>query len=527
MATRTQVMEQRSTFIGPSDGQDSIGAATGAKLGKIRGFECWEAVGIVGEQLKELVGKIKDYLQQYSDPVPAEVIFAGYMIGLQKRFLRPTVLFCSAFKKSRTTVREIIKQSKLVHAYPGFKTSDYTHPPDFPGLRPLASACLFTHFDKLSLTPLELDRFPGASLMALHLSSGIHSHATAGGLLVIERKSFYLTAAHVFTDVPGFQAWDETTDNYNDVSIDDSDVEWEDLSLFTASNTEGSRTTESMPSSPQRDISKGKNRALAPEGSSITDTCSFCSTDASDQRIGVLLSTTGSQPGLDYALVPQISPSDKDDLINTICLDPRTPEERRLRIKAPSNASLEESDVFIASSGVILKGSIKTNTSFITGEGSNKVQELWKVHVSTFSLRNGDCGAWVFDQMTGELYGHVVAAGVSNDVINQMAYVIPASQIFDDISQRFGPVQLFEPSLEIKVEAIKTEVKIEDGDDGNTIHEALQRSHVEPFKLLPAAGPRLRVAIAGTNTLARMIAHYLVTETSHQVIMLSRRVSHH
>jgi hypothetical protein len=35
----------------------------------------------------------------------------------------------------------------------------------------------------------------------------------------------------------------------------------------------------------------------------------------------------------------------------------------------------------------------------------------------------------------------------------------------------------------------------------------------------------MRVAVAGTNSLALLIAHFLVKETSHQVLVLSRFVS--
>jgi len=35
----------------------------------------------------------------------------------------------------------------------------------------------------------------------------------------------------------------------------------------------------------------------------------------------------------------------------------------------------------------------------------------------------------------------------------------------------------------------------------------------------------MRVAVAGTNSLALLIAHFIVKETSHQVLVLSRYVS--
>jgi hypothetical protein len=37
----------------------------------------------------------------------------------------------------------------------------------------------------------------------------------------------------------------------------------------------------------------------------------------------------------------------------------------------------------------------------------------------------------------------------------------------------------------------------------------------------------MRVAVAGTNSLALLIAHFIVKETSHQVLVLSRFVSQH
>lgn len=39
------------------------------------------------------------------------------------------------------------------------------------------------------------------------------------------------------------------------------------------------------------------------------------------------------------------------------------------------------------------------------------------------------------------------------------------------------------------------------------------------------ANAKMRIAIAGTNTLALMMAHFVITETSHQLVVLSRQVS--
>lgn len=45
------------------------------------------------------------------------------------------------------------------------------------------------------------------------------------------------------------------------------------------------------------------------------------------------------------------------------------------------------------------------------------------------------------------------------------------------------------------------------------------------FTLQLMANSKMRVAVAGTNTLALMIAHSVVTQTSHQLVILSRQVS--
>jgi hypothetical protein len=52
------------------------------------------------------------------------------------------------------------------------------------------------------------------------------------------------------------------------------------------------------------------------------------------------------------------------------------------------------------------------------------------------------------------------------------------------------------------------------------LHSVLVKSSV-----FPMAESRMRVAIAGTNALALLIAHYVVQETSYQLIILSRTVS--
>ena len=51
----------------------------------------------------------------------------------------------------------------------------------------------------------------------------------------------------------------------------------------------------------------------------------------------------------------------------------------------------------------------------------------------------GDCGAWIVDSTTNELYGHIIAG----DPNSCLAYIIPAYKIFDDIRSKLGAMASF------------------------------------------------------------------------------------
>jgi hypothetical protein len=55
-------------------------------------------------------------------------------------------------------------------------------------------------------------------------------------------------------------------------------------------------------------------------------------------------------------------------------------------------------------------------------------------------LADGDCGSWVFDKETSDVYGHIVSGYPSTGT----AYIVPSVQIFQNIQHRIGkPVELF------------------------------------------------------------------------------------
>ncbi|KAL2039880.1 hypothetical protein N7G274_007283 [Stereocaulon virgatum] len=78
-------------------------------------------------------------------------------------------------------------------------------------------------------------------------------------------------------------------------------------------------------------------------------------------------------------------------------------------------------------------GSIMKNLYFIKTGRSRTFQEMWAVRLDRRTIL-GDCGAWVIDALTGDLYGHIVAGCATSD----LAFIIPARKVFDDIETRFG-----------------------------------------------------------------------------------------
>lgn len=99
------------------------------------------------------------------------------------------------------------------------------------------------------------------------------------------------------------------------------------------------------------------------------------------------------------------------------------------------------------------EGIMSGASSFAKPPGCKIFQELWQVsrldgEFGEFSAMsrpqspenpltqtvNGDCGTWVLDFDTGNLLGHIIS-GYSG---SQLAYVVPAQQVFRDINDRVG-----------------------------------------------------------------------------------------
>jgi hypothetical protein len=143
----------------------------------------------------------------------------------------------------------------------------------------------------------------------------------------------------------------------------------------------------------------------------------------------IILSTTGSRPGLDYCLIE----IEANELLKSKQIPQKLDQYLR---PVPSGVVMSrprDVDVVAATgSGGLFKGRLSGTPSFLMLPGSNLVQEVWTVRHGT-EVCNGDCGAWVVDASSGDLFGHIVGGSPSLEV----SYIIPAHFIFDDLKDRF------------------------------------------------------------------------------------------
>lgn len=100
-------------------------------------------------------------------------------------------------------------------------------------------------------------------------------------------------------------------------------------------------------------------------------------------------------------------------------------------------------DVLLLSGIAGLKrGKLATSFGYLMIGPVKQFNEVYNVSMSDGSVIDaGDCGSWVIDSVTHEVYGHVVASDAFGD-----AYVIPLDNTFRDIKQQLAADQVCLPT---------------------------------------------------------------------------------
>jgi hypothetical protein len=64
---------------------------------------------------------------------------------------------------------------------------------------------------------------------------------------------------------------------------------------------------------------------------------------------------------------------------------------------------------------------------------SKNFQKVYTVRLDG-TIVDGDCGSLVINHANGDLYGHIIAGSSGTGA----AYIIPATQVFENLEQRLG-----------------------------------------------------------------------------------------
>jgi hypothetical protein len=302
--------------------------------------------------------------------------------------------------------------------------------------------------------------------------------ATAGGVVRWRGKYFVITVAHIFSspntqlfpDAETSSEFEYNIDAFSDTEdIDDATIEQMSKASMTTDNSDsddsnisgglGSQSSlqevkgaaESNRTLPSRrdvcqqpkmsmniedslplDPAKVRSNASLfnlPEEANATDSSPFAfrlpkpatrisvilqSNNGISEQLCIgdtlILSTNGPCPVLDYALL-EISRSQLD----------KFSEDTLIKLSAQVKKVPRASKVVaVTASGGIMPGQLLATPSFMRPPHSQSCQKLWTVKLQG-ALAKGDCGSWILDAVTGDIYGHIIAGSPGAG----FAYIIP------------------------------------------------------------------------------------------------------
>ena len=159
---------------------------------------------------------------------------------------------------------------------------------------------------------------------------------------------------------------------------------------------------------------------------------------------------TGMGHNLDWALIDFDKPADcRPNLLVLLNNEQGAASNRPLEEtrKFPEDGS-SRSVLLLSGTGGVKRGRLSTSLSFLMmrpakaftktytlilryGSGKQPHRTRLEHHLTLLVLNAGDCGSWVVDLSTCEVYGHIVASDAMGDI-----YVIPLDATLQDMSKR-------------------------------------------------------------------------------------------
>ena len=429
--------------------------------------------------------EIREHVRRFGES-PVEVTWVVCMRGIKKETARPTVIFVSEHCESRRKMANLVKRSGLLESYPGFKVIDRRLPPGFRRvvqmggnasdkqdfLLPNSGRCITLH--------LKPEGLYGAKLLICKAGATIRT-VTVGGILEWQGRYFITTAAHVFEEHEWnpFPRTATPTDSVSDLDrSNDSDEDYrylpditsrgsmtteefvsrtstsssptggpsssaqlrwsEDATSFTVSETSRSEGTNYLPRPPSLDnIGAGLTaKAGAAKARHLENVSSrgIMPHRSSDEQICLdgpfTISQDVSNRALDYALVEITG-------LNVITSDMLMVQDQSQAYGTTANDTRNQrlvstEIIAVTSSGGTVRGWMSAAPTFMSMCHAATPQELWTIHCDGI-FQEGDCGSWVFDAVSGEPYGHIIAGSPGFG----SAYIVPLKQIMNDLRRQF------------------------------------------------------------------------------------------
>lgn len=414
--------------------------SVGRYIGKVGKELCWVAKGPARDAFTALAPKIKAYLERSVEPVSSWVTWSIYMFGKSEKTASPAILFCCDIVAHRKQVRSAIKDSGILNEFPGIKTAHMARPPDFNQLVQLAD-------DGADHRPVlaSLARNPCGMPLFVESSMGngtCYKQATVGGIIQLSDKFYYTTAGHVLSPetTPSYTE-DEVSDDEFEIDDDDDEVDeaasaaYEKtllndaaMSPWYAGSTEGKMLQPALSPSIQdtqatQEASQCNSRRVLEEGPSL-------SPFLAPQSLGHVYLSSLDEPlsGLDYALIEVTRPihctANRIDLSSSSA-------KGGAKIQRVVTDGPKDVKVLASTSRGIITGVMSGTPLYARLPNGSIYQDVYNVLLDS-RLEAGDCGSWVIDAESGDLYGHIVAGSPDSGA----AIVIPFARVFEDIEAR-------------------------------------------------------------------------------------------
>ncbi|KXH31817.1 hypothetical protein CSIM01_09492 [Colletotrichum simmondsii] len=443
-----------------------------------------------------------------------EVYFRLYMIGSATRSSEPTIMVCCMNNTVRSRVKDELRGSPALQAFPEFQIHGIPHPLEqrtpaqalartsSPGIPsessdtdPLNNNDVYSQSASLRI---------GRSLLRCRHAGELEYWATGGVFLLVNGNHYQLTSEHecdnlsmegkitshlnLDPDALSVNGSDDEDygqfDNEETLQADFDILSQESItptSRFSRSSISLAQSADSYwdeeipgtelilshgnrnPRPMNADTVSTLDRLRVPlhsdhaaQSQNILDGPTY---QQPPSRVGSIAfrSSKGSRHELDYVLVSTPPPT-VSDFSNRVIV-PYGNGYRCVNVCDVASAGLETKEVFlIGDANVVRKGFLVPGTTMFQNPNFNTVQRLQIVQLYEGEFAQGDSGTAVIDQQSGDFYGHVIRGCPGSET----GYIVPATETFHDLSS----MGLF-PRLKFE------DISLQDHDRGNSRQQVL------------------------------------------------------